>query len=155
MGFISSVMMIEALRAHLKPLTTADPPLLAFEPEVVEWYNPDNMIKDTLQNEQCMMVVSVKRGDSLTHRVYNGVPCSDNTMWEIDIWMIDAPHYRKDQSTPPREIVLEKVKEFFQLHSSFGTIRACQNKDHSKKQLWILQTKILATQLNEELTTQP
>jgi hypothetical protein len=151
MGFISSEQMIEKLTRHLELL------VLPFEAVVIELYSSSNMVNNLLQNGQCQLVVSVKRGDSVTHRVYNGVPCSDNTMWEIGVWMHDTPHYdknhRESKVTLFREQVVEHIKNFFKLYPSFGTQRGCQNKDHTVKQLWVLQTNILVSQLNEELTT--
>jgi len=146
--FISSKDMTEKLSEYItQQLQLQD---TALRVVVVEWYNPDNMVNDLLRG-QSKILVSVKRGDTVTGRKYNRVPLCESTLWEVGVWLQDTPHYRKNKSTPPREIVVELVKQFYREYPLFGTEKASLNKDHAKNNMWILYTNIIVTQLNEEL----
>jgi len=122
--------------------------------KVLKWYDPDIMLKDTLEKEEACLLISVKRKNSTFKREYNRVVNTETIPFEIQIWAIETPEYLEPIKAKIVDNLRQQVIGWFQKNNLFGTAKATDNLDHTKHQQQRLTTLILVTQLNEELTQQ-
>jgi hypothetical protein len=111
------------------------------------------MLKEYLQDHAADAVISIKEVSSTTRREYNLHPISEATTFEIGVWLIDTPHYRKAYKVHPRDTVVTTIKRLFLQNPQYGVLKATSNADYEvRQQLLVLCTQILVTHLDEELT---
>jgi hypothetical protein len=111
------------------------------------------MIKDYLQNKKFHFLVSVKRLNSTTKRVYNMVPLVEAVTFEVGVWSIETPEYLEPIRSHIRDNLVQQIQQWFRSNNRFGTEKASDTKDYTNKQQHVLYSIIIVTQLNEELTT--
>ena len=127
-------------------------PTPGFTYGVVTEFNPKNMLKEYAQNHVFDVFISVKEVSSTTRREYNLHPLSEATTFEIGVWLIDTPHYRKAYKVHPRDTLVTTLKRLFLHNPKYGVLKATSNADYEvRQQLLVLCTQILVTHLDEEL----
>jgi len=120
---------------------------------VMEWFNPAHMIKWLLENKTFNIIISVKRAGSTTSRTYNGTPLSDLVVFQIEVWLNDAPAFNitdgRALRSEIRDQFVEAIQSLFKQYPVFGTEKSTKNADFTKHNQFVLNTIITVAQLKE------
>ncbi|MDR2699286.1 MAG: hypothetical protein LBC12_00435 [Nitrososphaerota archaeon] len=124
--------------------------------KVEQWYDLAVMLKTNLQNNLYDVLVSVRQLSSEAGRFHKDpkgclLPLLAVEVYEVLVWMVDAPKYRLHFDMDLLGRVVEEVRRFFYNNSVFGCEKTVKNLNHANKTQLVYCTQILVTRVNQDL----